>query len=175
MARPLLARPLGHAGGWRGAALAGGLALVLVAPSLAGVVAGLVLFGAGMGITYYAALYYALAVGHAAVDAGGTFEALIGLGYCVGPLLGLCGQLAPGAAAPARPPWPSPGRPPGLIAVPALRPYLQARRRRAGGAQLTCSGSVDKDLHAPPACVRDALEDLMRPLTVTLPLGWASS
>jgi hypothetical protein len=41
-----------------------------------------------MGLTYYAALYYALAVGHAEVDAGGNFEALIGLGYCVGPLLG---------------------------------------------------------------------------------------
>ena len=66
-------------------ALAGGLALVLIAPTLTGVVAGLVLFGTGMGITYYAALYYSLAVGHAAVDAGGTFEALIGLGYFVGP------------------------------------------------------------------------------------------
>jgi hypothetical protein len=33
-----------------------------------------------------------MAVGHAAVDAGGGFEALIGVGYCLGPLLGLLAQ-----------------------------------------------------------------------------------
>ena len=82
-----------------GAALAGGLALVLIAPTLTGVVAGLVLFGAGMGITYYAALYYSLAVGHAAVDAGGTFEALIGLGLLRRSAARHAGQLAAGARA----------------------------------------------------------------------------
>ena len=50
---------------------------------------GLVLFGAGTGITYYAALYYAMAVGQAKVDAGGTHEAFIGGGYIVGPIVGL--------------------------------------------------------------------------------------
>ena len=70
-------------------ALAAGLAAVILAPSLLGLAAGLVVFGVGMGLTYYASLYYSLAVGHAAVDAGGTFEALIGVGYFAGPLLGL--------------------------------------------------------------------------------------
>ncbi|MES1204567.1 MAG: hypothetical protein ABUS79_01395 [Pseudomonadota bacterium] len=112
-------------------ALGGGQALVLLSPTLALVIAGLALFGAGMGLTYYAALYYSLAVGHAAVDAGGSFEALIGLGYAAGPLLGLVAYvlfgngnnaatatvamtLATGAAA----------------SLPALRPYRSARRAR---------------------------------------------
>src|SRR6185436_14721736 len=80
-------------------ALAAGLAAVMLASSLAGLAAGLLLFGVGMGLTYYAALYYSLAVGHAEVDAGGTFEALIGLGYCVGPLLGIAGHAAGDARA----------------------------------------------------------------------------
>ncbi len=111
------------------AALVGGMALVLTAPTLAGVVAGLLLFGSGMGITYYSALYYSLAVGHAAVDASGTFESLIGLGYCVGPLIGLSGQAAAGAhagSATVALTWVVAG----AVSVPALRPYLQARRRR---------------------------------------------
>jgi hypothetical protein len=72
-----------------------GVALTLLAPSLLLTMVGLALFGAGLGITYFCAIYYALAVGHAAVDAGGGFEALIGLGYMLGPLVGLCGQLLP--------------------------------------------------------------------------------
>ena len=40
-------------------------------------------------MTYYAALYYAMSVGRAKVDAGGTHEALIGGGYMFGPLVGL--------------------------------------------------------------------------------------
>ena len=51
--------------------------------------AGLIIFGGGMGVTYYAGLYYAMAVGRARFDAGGTHEALIGTGYAVGPLAGL--------------------------------------------------------------------------------------
>ena len=117
-----------------GGALACGLALVLVAPTLPGVVAGLFLFGAGMGITYYAALYYSLAVGHAAVDAGGTFEALIGLGYCVGPLLGLTGHAVGGAhagSATVALTWMAAA----LVALPGLRPYLHARRKRRDGTR----------------------------------------
>ena len=52
-------------------------------------IVGLILFGSGMGVTYYAAIYYALAVGRAEVEAGGTHEALIGGGYMVGPIIGL--------------------------------------------------------------------------------------
>ncbi|MBM4107962.1 MAG: MFS transporter [Phycisphaerae bacterium] len=51
--------------------------------------AGLACFGTGMATIYSAALYYAMAVGKAAVGAGGTHETLIGLGYTVGPALGL--------------------------------------------------------------------------------------
>jgi hypothetical protein len=81
-------------------ALAAGLATIMFAPSLALMAAGLLVFGVGMGLTYYAALYYSLAVGQAAVDAGGSFEALIGFGYFAGPLLGLTARavVAPGHA-----------------------------------------------------------------------------
>lgn len=115
-----------------GAALAGGLALVLLAGSLSLVVAGLVLFGAGMALTYYSALYYSLAVGHGAVDAGGSFEALIGLGYCIGPLLGLAGRALAGqdegraGSATVAFTW-------GialLVCLLALHPYRRARRQR---------------------------------------------
>lgn len=74
------------------AALVGGLALVLLAHTLPVLMAGLFAYGAGMGIIYYASLYYVMAVGAAAVDAGGNFEALIGVGYCVGPVLGLLAE-----------------------------------------------------------------------------------
>lgn len=54
----------------------------------------LAVFGVGMGVVYCSALYYALSVGQAEVDAGGKHEALIGLGYLGGPA---CGLLAIGA------------------------------------------------------------------------------
>ncbi|MEX0875912.1 MAG: hypothetical protein WD114_00500, partial [Phycisphaerales bacterium] len=54
-------------------------------------IASLVITGAGIAITYYGALYYALAVGDAQVDAGGKHEAMIGMGYTLGPLCGLAG------------------------------------------------------------------------------------
>jgi MFS family permease len=73
-----------------GAALVvGGFALAVLAPSATLLVVGLCAFGAGHGIVYYSSLYYAMAVGGAEVDAGGRFEALIGLGYVVGPLVGM--------------------------------------------------------------------------------------
>jgi hypothetical protein len=57
---------------------------------------GLGAFGVGVGIVYAAALYYAMEVGSSGVDAGGAHESLIGLGYTVGPLCGLCGIGAAG-------------------------------------------------------------------------------
>ncbi len=74
---------------WACAALLAGFALALMAPSSSGVLVGLSLFGIGLGGIYCAALYYAMEVGGAEVEAGGTHEALIGMGYTVGPLLGL--------------------------------------------------------------------------------------
>lgn len=85
-----------------GAALLGsGFGGALLLPQLIGGTAGLVVlaaslacFGCGAGLVYAAAIYYAMAVGDAAVEAGGTHEALIGLGYASGPLLMLAGLLA---------------------------------------------------------------------------------
>ncbi|HEX6274846.1 MAG TPA: MFS transporter [Polyangiaceae bacterium] len=113
-----------------GAALAGGLALVLLAGTAAGIVLGLALFGVGAGLTYCLALYYSLAVGKGAVDAGGGFEALIGLGYFVGPLLGLAGRAAGGAHGGATATVALTWAAAVLAGVLAVGPYREARRRR---------------------------------------------
>jgi hypothetical protein len=57
--------------------------------AIAIIVAGLALFGVGMGTIYTGAITYAMRVGNAQVDAGGTHEALIGVGYLLGPMCGL--------------------------------------------------------------------------------------
>ena len=87
------------------AALLIGYAIVVLAPRVfepgpAGVTAlilGLAVFGVGMGIVYSAALYYALEVGQAEVSAGGMHEALIGVGYLIGPAIMLGATGAAGA------------------------------------------------------------------------------
>ncbi len=48
--------------------------------------AGLIQFGVGSAMVYCAALYYVLEVGSAQVEAGGSHEALIGVGYTLGPM-----------------------------------------------------------------------------------------
>ncbi|MDZ4695635.1 MAG: hypothetical protein SGI86_10840 [Deltaproteobacteria bacterium] len=68
-----------------------GIAGVLQSPGVLSLVLSLALFGAGMAVIYTAALYYAMTVGHAAVDAGGQFEGRIGMGYVVGPVVGMTG------------------------------------------------------------------------------------
>ncbi|MHA7812345.1 MAG: hypothetical protein ACX94C_02970 [Phycisphaerales bacterium] len=78
-----------------------GFAAVMLSPMLesgfgrgvgtAALVGALSVTGCGIAITYYGALYYAMAVGNAEVDAGGKHEAMIGLGYTLGPLCGLAG------------------------------------------------------------------------------------
>jgi hypothetical protein len=93
--------------GWHGkktpivlaiAALPLGFALVMLGQSIGVVIAGELLFGAGAGFLYTAALYYAQLVQNASVDAGGAHEALIGVGYALGPGAGLVGTaLAHGA------------------------------------------------------------------------------
>jgi hypothetical protein len=113
-----------------GAALMAGVALSLVAPSLAGVVCGLVLLGTGMALTYYATIYYSLTVGHSAVEAGGGFEALIGLGYMLGPTLGLVGREVGGAAGGDAATVGLAWFVGALGALGAGRHYLGARRRR---------------------------------------------
>lgn len=78
-----------------------GFASCMLAPSFPSVgmtmlIAGLAVMGFGIAMTYCGALYYALAVQSAEIDAGGKHEALIGLGYTLGPVCGLLGlSLAP--------------------------------------------------------------------------------
>ncbi len=85
--------------------LVGGFSLAVLAPlggrlglsngaCLAVLMAGLVCFGTGMASIYTGALYYAMEVGDAEIDSGGHHEALIGLGYAVGPLCGILPSLA---------------------------------------------------------------------------------
>lgn len=99
----LLARPGWH-GRWTPLGLATlglltGFGLVAAGPGIAAMLAGFALFGAGLGVIYAAALYYALAVHRAGVEAGGTHEALIGLGYGAGPMLALGGLALGGGPA----------------------------------------------------------------------------
>ena len=132
----VMARVTGWHGRWGAlfagaASLGGGLGLVLLSPALAGIVAGLALFGVGMGITYYASIYYSLSVGHAAVDAGGDFEALVGLGYILGPIVGLAGRNVAGVGHGAIGTVVAASLVSALGAVLALQPYFAARRDRA--------------------------------------------
>jgi hypothetical protein len=53
------------------------------------VMAGLFLVSLGSALAYYGALYYAMVVANASVDAGGSHEGLIGSGFALGPALGL--------------------------------------------------------------------------------------
>ncbi|MBI1190322.1 MAG: hypothetical protein GC200_06535 [Tepidisphaera sp.] len=89
-----------------GLVLIGGFSIAITATSLPGwlgvgdsiglfaLIAGLALFGLGMSIIYAGAIYYAMEVGQAEVDAGGTHEALIGVGYMAGPAFLLFAGLA---------------------------------------------------------------------------------
>ncbi|WFB37199.1 hypothetical protein P3T73_05425 [Kiritimatiellota bacterium B12222] len=83
---------------WLGIPL--GLSMCLLGPHLAWVLCGEVLFGFVAGITYYAAIYYAMLLHHSSVEAGGDHEGLIGVGFALGPALGLVG-LASGGGLPA--------------------------------------------------------------------------
>ena len=71
--------------------LAGGFSLVIFGTSLGIVVGGELMFGAAAGIIYFAALYYAIVVKNASVEAGAGHEGLIGSGFALGPLAGLIG------------------------------------------------------------------------------------
>lgn len=76
--------------------LISGFAAIVLGPRLDGqaiattvCLLGLFAFGTGMAMTYTAALYYVMEVGQADIDAGGSHESLIGLGYTLGPGAGL--------------------------------------------------------------------------------------
>ena len=71
--------------------LPAGFVLVLVGGNLPLVLVGEALFGWALGVIYYAALYYAMVVKNASVEAGGGHEMLIGSGFVLGPAAGLIG------------------------------------------------------------------------------------
>jgi MFS family permease len=92
---------LGAWAGWRGKpqllvgiilVLPVSFLMILLGHTLPVVLLGEALFGACGGFAYTAALYYALVVKNASVDAGGAHEALIGLGFAFGPSAGLVGS-----------------------------------------------------------------------------------
>jgi hypothetical protein len=66
-----------------------GFATAVAAPNQTMLGLGLVAIGLGQGAIYYSAIYYGLAVGAAEVEAGGIHEALVGMGYFIGPGIGL--------------------------------------------------------------------------------------
>jgi hypothetical protein len=112
-----------------------GFVLVLLGSGLVPVVIGEVLFGAAAGLLYTAALYYAQIVQNASVDAGGAHEALIGLGYALGPGAGLVGTALAHGAGPG-----SGGYAEGmsmatlpLVAVCSCAALWQLLRRKRGG------------------------------------------
>ena len=75
-----------------------GLGLTLFGPTTAAVLAGEALFGVASGVVYYAALYHAMVLLNADPKAGGAHEALIGLGFALGPLMGLLARPVAGWA-----------------------------------------------------------------------------
>ena len=101
LARSLTFVVLGRWHGWHGRwsvavvgtlFVLGGFGATLLAPGLGTgaipvVALGLFVFGAGLAALYTAALYYAFEVG--GHEGGGSHEALIGLGYSIGPACGL--------------------------------------------------------------------------------------
>jgi len=74
---------------WSGSLLVAGFLGVFLTGSVPAVIASLMMFGVGVGTIYAAGLYYAMEVGGAEVYAGGKHEAMIGIGYTIGPGLGL--------------------------------------------------------------------------------------
>jgi hypothetical protein len=113
-----------------------GFVLTLFGPSIVAVVPGELLFGGSMGFLYTAALYYAQVVENASVDAGGAHEALIGLGYALGPSAGLIGSALAHGDGPGSPAYVrgmAIATAPLIVAcvVGALRPLIRARHTGA--------------------------------------------
>ncbi len=106
LARLTVFAALGAWAGWHGrrvAILAGmalmpvGFVMVLAGEPLAVVLVGEAVFGTGIGMVYFASLYYAMVVKNASVAAGGGHEGLIGAGFAVGPAAGLLGVALEGS------------------------------------------------------------------------------
>ncbi len=74
---------------WTAVLMPIGFLLMLTSDHLPLILIGEAVFGAASGLTYYAALYYAMVMKNAAVEAGGAHEGMIGSGLVVGPAMGL--------------------------------------------------------------------------------------
>jgi predicted MFS family arabinose efflux permease len=74
-----------------------GVTLIYTASNIWMVVAGQILIGACGPMTYYIALYYAMLVHNASVEAGGAHEGVAALGLAVGPGAVILGTLVVGA------------------------------------------------------------------------------
>jgi len=92
---------LGFWQGWRGRArwmvltmlvLPAGFFMVILGSDITVVLAGEILFGFAAGMSYSSAMYCAMVVKEASVDAGGGHESTIGMGLIIGPLAGLVGE-----------------------------------------------------------------------------------
>ncbi len=85
---------------WTGVLLGIGFGMTFFAPAVPVLVIGLALLGIGAGTAYFGALYYAMELDSAQVDAGGKHEAMIGAGYAAGPVLAaiLLWLMGPGPA-----------------------------------------------------------------------------
>ncbi|MDP6546330.1 MAG: MFS transporter [Phycisphaerae bacterium] len=92
---------LGFWQGWRGRArwlaltmiaLPTGFFMVILGTNITVVMVGEMLFGFAAGMSYSSAMYCAMVVKEASVDAGGGHESMIGLGLMIGPLAGLAGE-----------------------------------------------------------------------------------
>jgi len=68
-----------------------GFGLAMFGTNVPVIVIGEAVFGISAAICYYASLYYAMVVKNAAVEAGGTHESVIGMGFAVGPMLAAAG------------------------------------------------------------------------------------
>ncbi len=82
-----------------GATLVVGFGIAVLSPQLSAqgmvlpvMLVGLGIFGFGMSMVYSGAIYYAMEVHKSDVEAGGTHETLVGIGYTVGPMCGLLAQ-----------------------------------------------------------------------------------
>jgi MFS family permease len=90
---------------WVALALVAGpaaLAGVFFLPWTAAVFPMLVVFGASIGLCYYASIYYSLDFGEEKGEHGGAHEAIIGLGGLIGPLAGVAGATVLGSTAGAQ-------------------------------------------------------------------------
>lgn len=72
-------------------ALPAGIYLTLLGPNVPVIVAGQILLGFALGAIYVASIDYGMIEKNASVEGGGDHEFGVGLGFTVGPLLGLLG------------------------------------------------------------------------------------